>query len=301
MKITNLFVLRFAEPFRRDAEQLQTALAERPLRPCGKTERQVRGFISPFDDGETLVHSVQNCLLFAAGFEERLLPADVIRSELAERIEVIEQREGNKPSKREQRRMKEELEITLLPQAFVRRKQVYAWIDLDAQLLFVAAGSMGQVEAITEMLRNTLGVLNLRPVAEAEKIKAILTNWLSQHSAPTGYGLGDECDLQSRNDAQAKVSFRKQDLSHAAVHDCLKRDMQCIRLALEWQERINFSITPEGGIKRLQFGEVLETQLEDADIEDKRQELDARFALTALELRAALNDLLPEFGVELSE
>jgi recombination associated protein RdgC len=85
----------------------------------GPTQWQSVGLADAFGSIYPLVQ--QDTITVAVQINERMLPAKVRDEELQRRVADIKSREGRNPSKKEYRELRDEVEMALLPKAFIKR------------------------------------------------------------------------------------------------------------------------------------------------------------------------------------
>lgn len=137
------------------------------------------------------------------------------------------------------------------------------------------------------------------PCARAARWKsprAVLTQWLAHGKLPEGLSLGDECELRDPAGG-ASATCRRQELDSGEVHAHLKQGKQVFKLGLQFQDRISFVLGEDLVIRKLRFLDVVQDEL-DAESDSAEAELDARFALMALELASLFDHLEQWFGLQ---
>lgn len=142
MWFKNLTLYRFNKPFSIETEALETALADFTFSPCGSQDVSKFGFSNALGKkGSTLVHSANNRHLICVTKEEKILPAQVIKESLEEKVAQIEDEENRKLAKKEKDALKDEIITSLLPRAFSRRSQTRALILPELEMILVDSSS----------------------------------------------------------------------------------------------------------------------------------------------------------------
>jgi len=299
MWFKNLRAYRLSAPFNLSADQLQDKLLEHAFTPCGKTQFSRNGWVSPLGDGsELLVHAANGRLLLSMRREERLLPASVVRDEVAVRVAEIEQQQDRKVPRREREALKDEIVMDYLPRAFTRSTTIYAYIDVAANWFLVDSASAGRAEDLISLLRESIGSLPLLLPEVNDSPAAVMTSWLQHGNLPADLELGSECELRELTEDGGVVRCRRQDLSGEEIQAHLEAGKRVVKLAMTWSEQLSLVISEDLSLRRLRFAEKLQETNEDIDSEDHAARFDADFALMTEVLTPLMDKLLGYFGGE---
>ncbi|MGH8031471.1 MAG: recombination-associated protein RdgC [Luteimonas sp.] len=284
MFFRNLTLFRF--PTALDLAQLDAQLGDCPLNPVGPLELSSRGFVSPFGrDTETMAHRSADAIWIAVGGEDKLLPSAVVNDLLAKKLAAIEQAEGRKPGGRARKQMKDDLIHELLPRAFVRPMRTDAMLDVEHGLCIVDSASRKSAEAVVSEIRRALGSFPALPLNAEVAPRSVLTGWIAGEPLPDGLALGEECEMKDSAEHGAIVKCQNQDLQGDEIAKHLDSGKQVTRLALTLDDHVSFVLGEDLVIRKLKFLDGAVDQLEGSDSDDLRAELDARFALMAVELK----------------
>jgi recombination associated protein RdgC len=299
MLFKNLCPYRLLEPFKLSPEELEEKLAATAFQPCGSLDMQSRGWVPPMGkEGEQLVHVANGVYLLCLREEGKILPASVVREVLDERIAEREEKEMRKVRKREREQLKEEITFELLPRAFTRTRQAYAFIDTVSGWLVVDCGSWRQAEAFTEFLRECLGTLPIAPPATTDAPQSIMTDWLASEHLPGDIELGEEAVFEDPATEGCEVRCKRQDLHAEEIKGHLKSGKRIRRLALSWSDRLSCVVDADYSIKRLKFTDMVKEAAGDRTPETFAEQFDADFTLLTLEVRRLLPRLMELFGGE---
>lgn len=281
-------------------EQLETSLEPMRFRPCNRSERASFGWTSPFGrDSEVLSHQIGHCYLFTARKEEKVLPASVVNGQLEELVAQREAELGHKLPAKEKQAMKEDLIHRLLPQAFSKFKQIGALLDTQLGIVVVDASSATAAEELLGLLRSSFGSLPAKPWFADQPGELYFTHFLRQQQLADGFEFGDEVELRAANDSGAVVRCRQHDLSGTEIETHLAHNKEVTKLALIWQQRLQFVLEQDLAIKRFKPTDVLldeKDRLVDATPE---QRVDADFALLSSEIGQLFPQLVSLFQTEL--
>ncbi|MFQ3175278.1 MAG: recombination associated protein RdgC [Psychromonas sp.] len=301
MFFKNLQVYRFTRPLEQDVDTLERNLEEFKFKPCGSQDISKLGWVFPMGkSGSMYTHLANKQILICLKKEEKMLPAGVIKDQLNERVEAIELEQGRALKKKEKDSLKEEIVMQLLPRAFSRTSQTFAWIDPEADMLYVDASSTRKAEELISLLRKTLGSLPVVPIQLKNQADVIMTDWLTEGNIPANFALEDEAELCSALEGGGIIRCKQQDLLSDEIKNHLSADKFVTKLALCWADSISFIIGEEFALKRIKFADVLQEQNEDIDKDDFAARFDADFALMTGEIKQLIPAVLEAFGGEQS-
>ncbi|MEE9303164.1 MAG: recombination-associated protein RdgC [Thiotrichaceae bacterium] len=293
MWFKNLYFFKFDSDFSLSAEELHDQLLQKAFKPCSPTQRESLGWVAPLgDSAESFTHASNNFILLTLARQERLLPATVVREELVIRMAEIELKEDRKVRGKEKKELQEAIEFELLPRAFTRTQKMDAWIDRKGQWLVVNTSSASRAEALTDLLRKTLGTLPVSLPDTDTTPMTTMTKWLSDGVLPANFELGQECELVSQQDDKSKVIFRSHDLMTNEVQSHLTVGKYVSKLAIQWDEKISFVLNEDLQIKKLKFLDVMEEAMQENDPQSHEERLDIEFALMTGEVSNLWSQLL---------
>lgn len=299
MFFKNLQVFRFTRPLEHTEDQLEKELESLKFKPCGSQDISKLGWVFPMGkSGAMYTHTAGKQILICLKKEEKMLPAGVIKDQLNDRVDAIELEQGRGLKKKEKDALKEDIIMQLLPRAFSKTSQVYAWIDPESDMLYIDAPSAKKAEELISLLRKTLGSLPVVPIQLKNQADVVMTDWINEGNIPTNFSLEDEAELRSALEGGGIINCKQQDLLSEEIKQHLDNDKFVTKLALNWAESISFVIGEEFALKRIKFSDVIQEQNEDIDKDDFAARFDADFALMTGEIKQLIPAVLEAFGGE---
>ena len=295
----NMMVYRLNRDIPLSADDMEKQLEAFTFSPCGSQDMSKTGWVAPMGNrSDALTHVNNGQIVLCARKEEKILPSPVVKQALEAKIDKLEAEQSRKLKKTEKDSLKDEVLHSLLPRAFSRFSQTYMWIDTVNNLIMVDCASAKKAEDTLALLRKSLGSLPVVPPTLESPIELTLTEWVRSGDVPAGFALMDEAELKAILEDGGVIRCKKQDLVCDEIANHIEAGKLVTKLALDWQERIQFVLSDDGSVKRLKFSDTLRDQNDDIDREDFAQRFDADFILMTSELAALTSNLVEALGGE---
>lgn len=295
----NMMVYRLNRDIPLSADDMEKQLEAFTFSPCGSQDMSKTGWVAPMGNrSDALTHVNNGQIVICARKEEKILPSPVVKQALEAKIDKLEAEQSRKLKKTEKDSLKDEVLHSLLPRAFSRFSQTYMWIDTVNNLIMVDCASAKKAEDTLALLRKSLGSLPVVPLTLESPIELTLTEWVRSGDVPAGFVLMDEAELKAILEDGGVIRCKKQDLVCDEIANHIEAGKLVTKLALDWQERIQFVLSDDGSVKRLKFSDTLRDQNDDIDREDFAQRFDADFILMTSELAALTSNLVEALGGE---
>jgi len=295
----NMMVYRLNRDIPLSADDMEKQLEAFTFSPCGSQDMSKTGWVAPMGNrSNALTHVNNGQIVICARKEEKILPSPVVKQALEAKIDKLEAEQSRKLKKTEKDSLKDEVLHSLLPRAFSRFSQSYVSTDTENNLIMVDCASAKKAEDTLALLRKSLGSLPVVPLTLESPIELTLTEWVRSGDVPAGFALMDEAELKAILEDGGVIRCKKQDLVCDEIANHIEAGKLVTKLALDWQERIQFVLSDDGSVKRLKFSDTLRDQNDDIDREDFAQRFDADFILMTSELAALTSNLVEALGGE---
>lgn len=297
MWFKNSRIFRLEEDFEFNADDLSEKLSQDRLKPCGPQDTSSSGWISPFSLDNEDLYCLQSgdAILFTQAIEDKVLPAAVVNQKLQEKVLQIKSNTGNKPGRKQQSDIKQEILFDLLPQAFTKIKKVNAYVDKKLSLLVVDSATQNPAEALVSQIRQSLGSLRATAFGESSGMAQTMTRWISQGQAPGGLEFGSHIVMETLDEAKSVIRAKNIDYLNDEMQRHIDNGYLVTQMGLTYNDRIEFVLTHDFAVKSIKFTDIVQDQLELESIESEEQLLDSRFTLMSLELRDLLQQLFDIF------
>lgn len=242
-------------PADKTQEDLEAALAKQVISDCPSTSTLSYGWENPINalDTKLLVTVGRfHCAKFTVA--KRLLPLDVIRQTVADRVSQLEAQQGMPVSKREIKRLTEETHFELLPKAFIQKKSCFVIWDWDKQRLYVSQTQQALLDHLSASLAFCIPGWSVKLCKPEQNIEKQMTRWLKQDDQlPSAFAFGDACQLADPKDRFCSIRFTGNELQSESVQQHLKDGMWVKQVQLQWQERLRFMINPNFALSQIKY------------------------------------------------
>ena len=277
-------------------QQVEAGLDALRFVPCGAHEDKSVGWVEPRGEAHgPLVEVVGGQLILKLKLETKVVPGAVVTRKAKERASQIEATTGRKPGKKETREIKDDIRLSLMPLAFSKEATVWVWIDPQARLLVLDAGSQAKADEVVTLLVKSLDGLGLNLINTQVSPMAAMADWLLTQEAPASFSVDRDCELKAADESKAVVRYARHALDTDEVKAHVKGGKLPTRLAMTWAGRVSFMLTEGLQLKKLDFLDVVFD-----DTSSKDEGFDADVAIATGELRKLLPDLLEALGGELA-
>lgn len=262
-----------------------------PFTPGSATQEKSVGWVPPRGNAhDPLVETINRQWIMRFMVETRQVPGAAIQAKVDEACAHIEATSGRKPGKKEKRDLKEEVKAALLPNVIPRLQATWVWIDPTTRLLAIDSTSPGRCDDILTALVKLVNGFTAEPLQTTTTPAVAMARWLSEQESPAGFAIGQECELKAADESHAVVRYTRHPLLTEEVRDHITQGKQPTRLALHWDDRVQFVLSDTLQLKKLVFEAHV---LEQAKAQGQRaDEFDGSVMMATAELAALIRDLV---------
>lgn len=292
----NLTAFRISSHWFPSVEQLRPNIEKHRFVPCGATQIQSMGWIPPRGEkhGE-LIESIGGHLMLTLCIQTKMLPASVVREELEAHLDRLERSQGRRPGKKEQRDIKAQVVLELLPKAFTKKEQITIWIDRRNRVIALDTTSNTKTDVVTSMLVKTIDDLALKSIQTAISPNTAMKNWLLSGQAPDRLATGRECELKSVDECRSAVKYTRHALDIEEIRAHLHCGKSPTKLSMTWAGQIAFELTEAMTLKKISF---LETPMMKTTAKGGDDPFDTNVAIATGELSQLIPELIMALGGE---
>lgn len=281
-------------------EALSELLEPLIFTPCLPSLPSSVGWVPPLaaESGQgLLVHPGQDAWLLCLQFEEKILPATVVREAVNARIAEIKEKEDRLVRSKEKQDLKAEITQTLLTKAFTKKNRVYGFIDLKRHLLIIDSTKRSEIERFSAFLKRALPTTQIDAI-ETKKPAALMTNWIREHDIPADFEMGLSCVLQDPNQFKRVIRCQHQNLFAKSIQSLLEDGCEITALSLTWKEQIQFVLASDLSLKSIKFQEAVLALAKDDYTETQEQRFDTDFIIMSQILSGLIEEVASLFQKE---
>lgn len=291
----NVIVYRLGADWTATLAQVEAGLDSARFVECGPSQERSLGWVEPRGEAHgPLVEAVGGQWLLKLMIEAKAVPASVLNRKVKDQVDHIEATTGRKPGKKEQRDIKEDLKLSLLPMAFCKQVAVTVWIDPSARLMVLDAGSQARADEVVTALVKSLDGFAPTLLNTVTSPAVAMSEWLVSQEPAAGFTVDRECELKATDESKAVVRYARHPLDNDEVVAHVQGGKQASKLALTWDSRVSFMLTESLQIKKIAFLDVVMDGVSDR----KNEGFDTDVALATGELRRLIPDLVAALGGE---
>ncbi len=297
-----------------DAEVLEQQLSNLAFQPCLPSLPSSYGWVSPLgQDHAPLVHVANGYMLLCMQIEEKILPATVVNQALQEKIKTIQTQQDRKVGKKEKYELKDEITQNLLPRAFSKFTQIYAYLDLKNAWLVIGSNVTAKCEKFLELFKRSQNDF-IPQAVNVKRMGPILSHWLLHDNSPDALVIEKSCVLIDPKQQTRVIRCQEQDLYAAGILSLLKEGCEVFQLSLSWYDKISFTLVEDFSLKNIKYQDAVLGLAKDQYGESAAQRLDADFVIMTETLSGLLmllselfvkqeaqnNQLLTQIGLEVA-
>lgn len=288
----NAIIYRFTGDI---GESIESDLTKAAFIPCQPSQEKSSGWIAPRTEHGALAEFVGGELIVKLRIETKTVPREAVDKLAGEKVAQIEATTGRKPGKKERRELKEEALRELMQHALPRQSDVLAWIDRDAGLLIVGAGTQSKADEFATALVTALPGLQVALLQTNVTPQIAMTNWLTATSPddwPAGLSVERECELKGGEPDKSVVKFTRHSLLNDEIRLHISQGKLPTKLALSWEGRVSFVLTEGLQVKKLAVDVLSEPGAGDG----KDDRFDADVAIFTGEMKKMIPGLIDALG-----
>lgn len=296
-----LQLFQLADSINYSKEEWTEKLTNLEFTPCLPSHPVSVGWVSPIDEDDSpLVHIVNGQVMLCMQIEEKILPATVIRQELAKKIKEIEQAESRKVYQKEKLRIKDELTVTLLLRSFTKITRLHAYIDTANKWLVLGTTNAKKTEQFLSLFQKSISE-NLHAF-QFKQLSSMFTHWIVKQKFPMNFAIEKTCMLQDPNQQNRIIRCQQQNLFAAGIQSLIQEGCEVKQIGLSWHDKVHFVLAENFSISSIKFQDEVRDQVAEMEAESRLMQFNADSLIMTATLGGLLKDLLEVFvDVEMEE
>ncbi|WOF82197.1 recombination-associated protein RdgC (plasmid) [Pseudomonas sp. FeN3W] len=275
-----------------EQDRLEAFLSDNPFVPCLPNQERSAGF--PTIVGlDRRVFSAQGCMLFNLIVQEKIIPAAAVKAEYQKSLQ-LQERNGVRLKREEKKALKEQVRESMLPRAFIKNTDLWAYVDNLNKLLVINTSSRKAADGLAQALRGVMDEGLIYPIRPQHDVSSRMTFWVSEDQVPEPFTMGYKCMI---TDGEGSIRYSKRSLEDDNLRQYLRSDMSVTEMALDFGIRSSFSLVEDFMIKDFSLSEKTLADIDQGNGEPLEQ-LAGDIVLMRNEVNDLLNSLLNVLGGE---
>lgn len=268
-----------------DFEISDELLEQKRFTPCTKLQESANGWTPPTGNYDApLIHAASGYQLICLTVESKVLPSSAVKERIQESTTELEQQLGRPLGKKDKEAIKIKVREQMLPQAFSKKKAIYAYIQASSNLLVINSTSDADTTLFIKSLREIIKEFSAIMINAETSPKNLMRTWLIEQFAPQDFEIGNNCKLVDNDESKGVITCKNQDLSSKEIIAHLEGKMFPSELELTWNERIRFTLSDFLMLSKIKFLEIVTDEVKDIQTDSQDDLFDANFCLMAGEL-----------------
>lgn len=220
-----------------DINRLKLAFKNFEFTPCGSHDAVRLGFVPVIDGSEDVIEHIKDYYFFAVQWERKLLPSDVIKTEVNNRLNL---RPENERTKQLSKELKEQVVMEFLPRAFSKYEIVHGYIDIKNDRIYLGANSNSKCDSILALIRKALGSLPIIPITFDLPVDVVMTEWVKTNLPKDLFSNGD-IELVATSEASNKAIFKNQDVGTDEITTAINHKI-VKKLSVNYDNLVDFTL-----------------------------------------------------------
>ena len=283
-------------------DDIQEKLESCKFTDLGSQDASRMGWVSPLPQTEEgddkLYFSRTGKILLTAKKAEKILPGQVVKRAVDERVKELELTLGKKLKRSEKDSVKYEVLHSLLPNAFTKESETSLLIDSVNGIIIVDSASHKRSEDVLALLRKSIGSLPVVPMQMETPVELTMTEWVNGGELPYSLSLLDEVEMKAVLEEGGVVRCKKQDLVSDEVSTHIDAGKRVTSLRMDVEERVQLTLLDDFSMRKIKFSDMLTGQNDDIDREDKMTRFIADFTLFSTEILSLVGSFSDALGGE---
>lgn len=277
-RIYTIDLTEISEIFKNESA-VEEAVEKCPFHPVSGNDISSVGFGPLFGPDTAFTFETSGGYFFRLIEETKLLPASVVRDQLADLVLKKETELNRELKKNEKEVLKTALIGQLLSRAFATRRDMLVYVNPTHHLAAVSASSAKRAEKALAMLREAFSTFPAKVLQPRCAVDDRMTSWISKGELPERFSLGTDVVLKSTDDEGGVIRASREDLSSDEIGVHIQAGKVTTELQLMYRDALTLVLTSDIALKRLKpTDQYLERNLPEKS-DDRAADLQAHLVL----------------------